>query len=56
MKSLVPSSSLLFPAHNRGHMPDWYTKSFGHLCASEVVKIRDSFSQQSPESKEVKSR
>ncbi|NXE31193.1 RHG07 protein, partial [Ptilorrhoa leucosticta] len=40
----------------RGHMPDWYTKSFGHLCASEVVKIRDSFSQQSPESKEVKSR
>ncbi|KAM4900461.1 rho GTPase-activating protein 7 isoform 3-T4 [Sylvia borin] len=40
----------------RGHMPDWYTKSFGHLCASEVVKIRDSFSQQNPESKEVKSR
>ncbi|KAM6261176.1 rho GTPase-activating protein 7 isoform 2-T3 [Porphyrio hochstetteri] len=40
----------------RGHMPDWYTKSFGHLCASEVVKIRDSFSHQSLESKEVKSR
>ncbi|XP_067993847.1 rho GTPase-activating protein 7 isoform X2 [Melanerpes formicivorus] len=40
----------------RGHMPDWYTKSFGHLCASEVVKIRDSFSHQSPEGKEVKSR
>nr|XP_014424200.1 rho GTPase-activating protein 7 isoform X2 [Pelodiscus sinensis] len=35
----------------RGHMPEWYTKSFGHLCASEVVKIRDSFSK-----KEVKSR
>ncbi|XP_050803276.1 rho GTPase-activating protein 7 isoform X3 [Gopherus flavomarginatus] len=28
----------------RGHMPEWYTKSFGHLCASEVAKIRDSFS------------
>ncbi|XP_053921255.1 rho GTPase-activating protein 7 isoform X1 [Cuculus canorus] len=40
----------------RGHMPDWYTKSFGHLCASEVVKIRDSFSHQSLENKEVKSR
>ncbi|XP_054239248.1 rho GTPase-activating protein 7 isoform X1 [Indicator indicator] len=40
----------------RGHTPDWYTKSFGHLCASEVVKIRDSFSHQSPEGKEVKSR
>lgn len=40
----------------RGHTPDWYTKSFGHLCASEVVKIRDSFSHQSLESKEVKSR
>ncbi|XP_065552901.1 rho GTPase-activating protein 7 isoform X2 [Lathamus discolor] len=40
----------------RGHMPDWYTKSFGHLCASEVVKIRDSFIHQSLENKEVKSR
>ncbi|XP_010218866.1 PREDICTED: rho GTPase-activating protein 7 isoform X1 [Tinamus guttatus] len=40
----------------RGHMPDWYTKSFGHLCASEVVKIRDSFSHQSLDSKEAKSR
>ncbi|XP_065593074.1 rho GTPase-activating protein 7 isoform X1 [Cyrtonyx montezumae] len=40
----------------RGHMPDWYTKCFGHLCASEVVKIRDSFSHQSPESREIKSR
>ncbi|KAG6931657.1 DLC1 Rho GTPase activating protein [Chelydra serpentina] len=35
----------------RGHMPEWYTKSFGHLCASEVAKIRDSFSN-----KVVKSR
>ncbi|NXG41737.1 RHG07 protein, partial [Psilopogon haemacephalus] len=40
----------------RGHMPEWYTKAFGHLCASEVVKIRDSFSHQSPEGKEVRSR
>lgn len=40
----------------RGHMPDWYTKCFGHLCASEVVKIRDSFTHQSLESREIKSR
>ncbi|XP_063090651.1 rho GTPase-activating protein 7 isoform X3 [Cavia porcellus] len=40
----------------RGHMPEWYTKSFGHLCAAEVVKIRDSFSNQSSETKDSKSR
>uniref|UniRef100_A0A8C3LRB2 Rho GTPase-activating protein 7 n=1 Tax=Chrysolophus pictus TaxID=9089 RepID=A0A8C3LRB2_CHRPC len=40
----------------RGHMPDWYTKCFGHLCASEVVKIRDSFTHQSLENREIKSR
>ncbi|KYO46035.1 hypothetical protein Y1Q_0021618 [Alligator mississippiensis] len=36
----------------RGHMPEWYTKSFGHLCASEIVKIRDTFVQ-NLETKEV---
>nr|XP_006075456.1 rho GTPase-activating protein 7 isoform X1 [Bubalus bubalis] len=40
----------------RGHMPEWYTKSFGHLCAAEVVKIRDSFSHQNTETKDTKSR
>ncbi|XP_006632828.2 stAR-related lipid transfer protein 8 isoform X2 [Lepisosteus oculatus] len=27
----------------RGRSPDWYNKVFGHLCAVEVAKIRDSF-------------
>ncbi|XP_040346042.1 rho GTPase-activating protein 7 isoform X1 [Herpailurus yagouaroundi] len=40
----------------RGHMPEWYTKSFGHLCAAEVVKIRDSFNNQNTETKDPKSR
>nr|XP_056711240.1 rho GTPase-activating protein 7 isoform X1 [Euleptes europaea] len=40
----------------RGHKPDWYAKAFGHLCAAEVVKIRDSFCKQNVESKDVKSR
>ncbi|XP_078254267.1 rho GTPase-activating protein 7 isoform X1 [Rhinoraja longicauda] len=26
----------------RGRMPEWYNKVFGHLCAAEVVRIRDS--------------
>ncbi|XP_028382174.1 rho GTPase-activating protein 7 isoform X1 [Phyllostomus discolor] len=40
----------------RGHMPEWYTKSFGHLCAAEVVKIRDSFCTQNTDTKDSKSR
>lgn len=28
---------------HRGRSPDWYNKVFGHLCAMEVAKIRDSF-------------
>ncbi|XP_012881832.1 PREDICTED: rho GTPase-activating protein 7 isoform X1 [Dipodomys ordii] len=40
----------------RGHMPEWYTKSFGHLCAAEVVKIRDSFSNPNTDTKDTKSR
>ncbi|XP_054845484.1 rho GTPase-activating protein 7 isoform X2 [Eublepharis macularius] len=40
----------------RGHKPDWYAKAFGHLCAAEVVKIRDSFTKQNVENKEAKSR
>ncbi|XP_042323848.1 rho GTPase-activating protein 7 isoform X2 [Sceloporus undulatus] len=40
----------------RGHKPDWYTKAFGHMCATDVVKIRDSFINQNLEAKEGKSR
>ncbi|XP_048186509.1 rho GTPase-activating protein 7 [Perognathus longimembris pacificus] len=40
----------------RGRMPEWYTKSFGHLCAAEVVKIRDSFSNPNTDAKDGKSR
>ncbi|KAJ8410944.1 hypothetical protein AAFF_G00179790 [Aldrovandia affinis] len=27
----------------RGRFPEWYNKTFGHVCAAEVVRIRDSF-------------
>ncbi|KAJ8335991.1 hypothetical protein SKAU_G00393340 [Synaphobranchus kaupii] len=27
----------------RGRFPEWYNKMFGHLCAAEVARIRDSF-------------
>ncbi|KAM6426917.1 stAR-related lipid transfer protein 8 isoform 2-T2 [Liasis olivaceus] len=27
----------------RGRSPDWYNKVFGHLCAMELARIRDSF-------------
>lgn len=50
------NNSLSFPSCGRGHMPEWYTKSFGHLCAAEVVKIRDSFCNQNTETKDTKSR
>ncbi|XP_075422106.1 rho GTPase-activating protein 7 isoform X1 [Ascaphus truei] len=40
----------------RGHMPEWYNKVFGQLCAVEVVKIRDSFINQQQGSKDGKSR
>lgn len=36
---LMPSCFYLL----RGRSPDWYNKVFGHLCAMEVAKIRDSF-------------
>ncbi|XP_072262299.1 rho GTPase-activating protein 7 isoform X2 [Pyxicephalus adspersus] len=40
----------------RGHMPEWYNKVFGQLCAAEVVRIRDSFINPQPESNNGKSR
>ncbi|KAJ8342618.1 hypothetical protein SKAU_G00325460 [Synaphobranchus kaupii] len=27
----------------KGRTPEWYNKAFGHLCAAEAVRIRDSF-------------
>uniref|UniRef100_A0A667WL93 Rho GTPase-activating protein 7 n=1 Tax=Myripristis murdjan TaxID=586833 RepID=A0A667WL93_9TELE len=27
----------------RGRFPEWYNKQYGHLCAAEVARIRDSF-------------
>ncbi|KAJ8262325.1 hypothetical protein GJAV_G00165170 [Gymnothorax javanicus] len=30
----------------RGRFPEWYNKMFGHMCAAEVVRIRDSFTLQ----------
>ncbi|KAJ1215215.1 hypothetical protein NDU88_002824 [Pleurodeles waltl] len=40
----------------RGHTPEWYHKAFGHFCAAEVVKIRDSFNNPNIECKDSKSR
>uniref|UniRef100_A0A8C6K922 Rho GTPase-activating protein 7 n=1 Tax=Nothobranchius furzeri TaxID=105023 RepID=A0A8C6K922_NOTFU len=28
----------------RGRFPEWYNKLYGHMCAAEVARIRDSFS------------
>ncbi|XP_046900400.1 rho GTPase-activating protein 7 isoform X1 [Hypomesus transpacificus] len=30
----------------RGRFPEWYNKLYGHLCAAEVVRIRESFTNQ----------
>uniref|UniRef100_A0A3P8Q989 Rho GTPase-activating protein 7 n=1 Tax=Astatotilapia calliptera TaxID=8154 RepID=A0A3P8Q989_ASTCA len=29
----------------RGRFPEWYNKLYGHLCAAEVARIRDSFTR-----------
>ncbi|TRY90973.1 hypothetical protein DNTS_022196 [Danionella cerebrum] len=33
----------------RGKSPEWYNKAFGHLCASEAIRIRNSFHALVPE-------
>ncbi|XP_078404439.1 rho GTPase-activating protein 7 isoform X3 [Cetorhinus maximus] len=38
----------------RGRMPEWYNKAFGHLCAAEIGRIRDSFNVPGSESQESK--
>lgn len=50
----ILSHSLLdfFPC--RGHSPEWYSKCFGHLCASEVARIRNSFQPLIAEGPETK--
>ncbi|KAM4662681.1 LOW QUALITY PROTEIN: stAR-related lipid transfer protein 8 [Discoglossus pictus] len=38
----------------RGRSPDWYNKVFGHLCAMEVARIRNSFPPLNPSGPETK--
>ncbi|XP_064015091.1 stAR-related lipid transfer protein 8 isoform X4 [Pogoniulus pusillus] len=38
----------------RGRSPEWYNKVFGHLCAMELARIRDSFPVLSPNGPETK--
>ncbi|CAL8332557.1 unnamed protein product [Lota lota] len=38
----------------RGRFPEWYNKLYGHLCAAEVVRIRDSFTDMTSRTQEVR--
>ncbi|XP_069468622.1 stAR-related lipid transfer protein 8 isoform X2 [Ambystoma mexicanum] len=38
----------------RGRSPDWYNKVFGHLCAMELSRIRNSFPALNPTGPETK--
>ncbi|XP_059540417.1 stAR-related lipid transfer protein 13 isoform X2 [Myotis daubentonii] len=38
----------------KGHSPEWYNKGFGHLCAVEVARIRNSFQPLIAEGPETK--
>ncbi|XP_077829797.1 stAR-related lipid transfer protein 13 isoform X6 [Macaca mulatta] len=38
----------------KGHSPEWYSKGFGHLCAAEVARIRNSFQPLLAEGPETK--
>ncbi|XP_058403976.1 stAR-related lipid transfer protein 13 isoform X3 [Diceros bicornis minor] len=38
----------------KGHSPEWYNKAFGHLCAAEVARIRNSFQPLIAEGPETK--
>ncbi|TSN95692.1 Rho GTPase-activating protein 7 [Bagarius yarrelli] len=33
----------IFRVDRRGRCPEWYNKLYGHLCISELVRLRDSF-------------
>ncbi|KAK1168151.1 stAR-related lipid transfer protein 13-like isoform X2 [Acipenser oxyrinchus oxyrinchus] len=38
----------------KGRTPDWYSKAFGHLCATEAARIRNSFHPLTAEGPETK--
>ncbi|XP_066506880.1 stAR-related lipid transfer protein 13 isoform X2 [Hoplias malabaricus] len=38
----------------KGKSPEWYNKAFGHLCAAEVARIRNSFQPLDTEGPETK--
>ncbi|XP_064208801.1 stAR-related lipid transfer protein 13 isoform X2 [Anguilla rostrata] len=38
----------------KGRTPEWYNKAFGHLCAAEAARIRDSFHPLDTEGPETK--
>ncbi|XP_075055083.1 stAR-related lipid transfer protein 13 isoform X2 [Mixophyes fleayi] len=38
----------------KGHCLDWYNKCFGHLCAAEALRIRNSFQRLTTEGPETK--
>ncbi|KAM4794874.1 stAR-related lipid transfer protein 13 [Rhinophrynus dorsalis] len=38
----------------KGHCPEWYNKCYGHLCASEALRIRNSFHPLTAEGPETK--
>nr|XP_006134275.1 stAR-related lipid transfer protein 13 isoform X2 [Pelodiscus sinensis] len=38
----------------KGHSPEWYNKVFGHLCAAEVARVRNSFQPLIAEGPETK--
>uniref|UniRef100_A0A8C0SUA3 StAR-related lipid transfer protein 13 n=1 Tax=Canis lupus familiaris TaxID=9615 RepID=A0A8C0SUA3_CANLF len=38
----------------KGHSPEWYSKGFGHLCAAEVARVRNSFQPLIAEGPETK--
>ncbi|KAL2096598.1 hypothetical protein ACEWY4_008746 [Coilia grayii] len=38
----------------KGRTPEWYNKAFGHLCAAEAARIRNSFQPISTEGPETK--
>lgn len=39
----VNKFSHFLPRAFRGRTPEWYNKAFGHLCAAEAARIRNSF-------------
>lgn len=47
-------NNCIFFCFFRGHSPEWYNKGFGHLCAAEVARIRNSFQPLIAEGPETK--